>query len=180
MKLKLLATLLLVSISPAFAQMTFTLNGVTYGDVAERDAKGFTTVTLPAGTDLSGLITEVRVDNKLVDASEITPNPTTTKLNYNELKVFTYKNKAYGFRFVEDVWFCAVFFSDCHINQGNGHDGTSQADMTTIMNNILNMGNDGKKKVTFTSALVPRASLSGHSQVGLRYSMVKVATAMPR
>ena len=65
MKLKLLATLLLVSISPAFAQMTFTLNGVTYGDVAERDAKGFTTVTLPAVTDLSGLITEVRVDNKL-------------------------------------------------------------------------------------------------------------------
>lgn len=161
MKLKLLATLLLVSISPAIAQMTFTLNGVTYGDVAERDAKGFTTVTLPAGTDLSGLITEVRVDNELVNASEITPNPTTTKLNYNEMKVFTYKNKAYGFRFVEDLWFCAVFFSDCHINQGSGHDGTSQADMTTIMNNILNMGNDGKKKVTFTSApyLVPKTSI---------------------
>ena len=132
--------LLLTSIAmTSRAQMTFTLNGATYADVAERDSKGFTTITLPAGTDLSGLITGVRVDGSTVDASQVTPNPTTTKINYDELKVFTYNNKAYGFRFVEDVWFCAVFFSDCHINQGAGHDGTSQDDMTSIMNNILNM-----------------------------------------
>ena len=145
------------------AQMTFTLNGVTYGDVAERDSKGFTTVTLPAGTNLSGLITDVQVDGVTVSASQVTPNPTTTTINYDELKVFTYNNKAYGFRFVEDVWFCAVFFSDCHINQGSGHDGTSQEDMTTIMNNILNMGKDGTKKVNFTTAgatnLVPKTSI---------------------
>ena len=66
-----------------WAQMTFTLNGVTYDDVAERDAKGFTTVTLPAGTDLSGLITEVQVDGLTVSASQVTPNPTTTTLNYD-------------------------------------------------------------------------------------------------
>lgn len=145
----------------ASAQMTFTLNGVTYGDVAERDSKGFTTVTLPAGTDLSGLITAVSVDGTPVTASQVTPNPTTTTINYGELKVFTYNNKAYGFRFEEDVWFCGVFFSDCHINQGSGHDGTSAEDMTTIMNNIIAMGQDGTKKVTFTAApnLVPKTSI---------------------
>lgn len=145
----------------ASAQMTFTLNGVTYGDVAERDSKGFTTVTLPAGTDLSGLITAVSVDGTPVTASQVTPDPTTTTINYGELKVFTYNNKAYGFRFEEDVWFCGVFFSDCHINQGSGHDGTSASDMTTIMTNIINMGQDGTKKVTFTAApnLVPKTSI---------------------
>lgn len=143
--------------------MTFTFNGVTYSDVAETNSKGLTTITLPAGTDLDGLITAVQVDGETVLASEVTPNPTTTTLNYNELKVFTYNNKAYGFRFAEDVWFCAVFFSDCHINQDSGHDGTSAEDMTTIMNNILNMGKDGKKKVSFTTEgatnLVPKTSI---------------------
>ncbi len=147
----------------ASAQMTFTLNGITYGDVAECNSKGFTTVTLPAGTDLSGLITAVEVDGSSVSADAVTPNPTTTKLNYGELKVFTYNNKAYGFRFEEDVWFCGVFFSDCHINQGSGHDGTSASDMTTIMNNIIAMGQDGNKKVTFTTEgatnLVPKTSI---------------------
>ena len=162
-KLTTLCTLLLVGITTAWAQMTFTLNGVTYSDVAETNSKGFTTVTLPAGTNLSGLISAVVVDGFPVDAAEVTPNPTTTTINYDEIKVFTYNNKAYGFRFVEDVWFCAVFFSDCHINQGSGHDGTSQEDMTTIMNNILNMGKDGTKKVSFTTAgatnLVPKTSI---------------------
>ena len=159
---KLLMTLVLGALAiGASAQMTFTLNGVTYGDVAERDSKGFTTVTLPAGTDLSGLITAVSVDGTPVTASQVAPDPTTTTINYGELKVFTYNNKAYGFRFEEDVWFCGVFFSDCHINQGSGHDGTSQADMTTIMNNIIAMGKNGTKKVTFNAApnLVPKTSI---------------------
>ena len=162
-KLTTLCTLLLVGITTAWAQMTFTLNGVTYSDVAETNSKGLTTVTLPSGTNLSGLISDVVVDGFPVDANEVTPNPTTTTINYDEIKVFTYNNKAYGFRFVEDVWFCAVFFSDCHINQGSGHDGTSQEDMTTIMNNILNMGKDGTKKVSFTTAgatnLIPKTSI---------------------
>lgn len=140
------------------AQMTFTLNDITY--VAQTDSKGFTTVTLPAGTDLSGLITAVAIDGSPVEASAVTPNPTTTKLNYDELKVFTYGNKAYGFRFTEDVWFCAVFISDCHTGQTD-HDGTSKADLTNIMNNIVAMGQNGTKKVTFTAApnLVPKTSI---------------------
>lgn len=163
MKLKLFFTAFAVwgMTLSANAQMTFTLDGITYGDVAERDSKGFTTVTVPAGTDLSGLITAVAVNGSPVDAESVTPNPTTTKLNYGELKVFTYDNKAYGFRFEEDVWFCGVFFSDCHINQGAGHDGTSASDMTTIMNNIIAMGQDGNKKVTFAAApnLIPKTSI---------------------
>ena len=163
MKIRLLTlcSLLWIPLVNVCAQMTFTLNGIDYASVAERDAKGFTTVTVPAGTDPGGLITAVAVDGVAVNANDITPNPTTTKLNYGELKVFTYNNKAYGFRFEEDVWFCAVFFSDCHINQGSGHDGTSAADMKTIMNNIIAMGKDGSKKVSFTTApnLVPRTSI---------------------
>ena len=145
------------------AQMTFTLSGLTWASVAESDANGFTTITVPAGTDLSGLITAVSVDGSPVTASQVTPNPTTTTLRYGELKVFTYNNKAYGFRFEEDVWFCAVFISDCHVNQGSGHDGTSASDLTTIMNNIIAMGDDGSKKVTFTTegatSLVPKTSI---------------------
>ena len=150
-------------LSTASAQMTFTLSGMTYASVAERDNKGFTTLTLPAGTDLNGLITSVEVDGLPVDAAQVTPNPTTTQLNYDELKVFTYQNKAYGFRFAEDVWFCGVFFSDCHVNQGNDHDGTSAEAMKNIMNNIIAMGQDGNKKVNFTTPgatnLVPKTSI---------------------
>lgn len=163
MKKTLMTFILVIIAAGVSAQMTFTLNGVTYGDVAERDSKGFTTVTLPPGTDLSGLITAVSVDGIPVSASQVTPNPTTTKINYGEIKVFTYDNRAYGFLFEEDVWFCGVFFSDCHINQGSGHDGTSAEDMNAIMTNILNMGKDGSKKVNFTTAgatnLIPKTSI---------------------
>ena len=165
MKLKPFFTLLFVSLSlaQAFAQMTFTLNGADYASVAERNSKGFTTVTLPAGTNLSGLITGVKVGDTTVDPSQVTPNPTTTTVNYDELKVFTYDNKAYGFRFVEDVWFCAVFISDCHINQGSGHDGTSQADMAAIMENILAMRTKSGTPIQFSTVgatnLVPKTSI---------------------
>lgn len=162
-KLITMCAVLWLSVVAATAQMTFILNGVTYGDVATSDAKGFTTVTLPAGTDLSQLISAVQVDGQNVSADAVTPNPTTTKLSYGEMKVFTYNNRAYGFRFEEDVWFCAVFISDCHVNQGSGHDGTSAADLTTIMNNICAMGQDGTRKVTFTTegatSLVPKTSI---------------------
>lgn len=148
------------AIQTAWGQMTFSLKGVAYSDVASRNAKGLTTVTLPAGTSLSGLITAVQVDGVAVDASKVTPNPTTTTINYDELKVFTYNNRAYGFRFAEDVWFCAVFISDCHTNQTD-HDGTSASDLTAIMNNICAMGQDGTKKVTFTAApnITPKTSI---------------------
>ncbi len=163
MKERLFAAFFLMwmSLLSVSAQMTFTMNGITYDDVAERDSKGFTTVTLPAGTNLSGLITAVKVDGQNVEASQVTPNPTTTTINYGELKVFTYRNKAYGFRFEEDVWFCGVIISDCHVNQGTGHDGTSAADLKTIMDNIIAMGKNGTKKETFEAApnLVPKTSI---------------------
>ena len=147
------------------AQMTFELNGLTYADCAEVNAAdGSTTIKVPAGTDLSGLITGVKVDGVTVsDLSSIKPNPTTTYLAYDELEVFVYNNKAYGFRFVEDVWFCAVFISDCHVNQESTHDGTSAADLATIMQNICDMGKDGTKKVSFTTegatSLIPTTSI---------------------
>lgn len=150
---------LCMSVMTICAQMTFTFSsGVTA--TTECDSKGFTTVTLPAGTDLNSLITGVKVEDTTVSASAVTPNPTTTKLNYDELKVFTYNNKAYGFRFVEDVWFCGVFISDCHTNQ-SGHDGSTAAALTSIMNNAIAMGKDGNKKVTFAAApnLVPKTSI---------------------
>ena len=148
---------------PVCAQMTFTFNGVNAADcVSETNQQdGSTTITLPSGTNLNGLITAVQIDGTTVDASQVKPNPLTTTLNYDELRVFTYNNKAYGFRFTEDVWFTAVFISDCHTNQGSDHDGTSANNLTSIMNNIVNMGKDGTKKVTFeaNTSYVPKTSI---------------------
>jgi len=164
MKLKtyLLYMMLGVGMIATRAQMVFTLNGVN-ATTETNPLDGSTTITVPKGTDLNGMITAVSIDGKAVDAAAITPNPKTTKLRYDELKIFTYNNRAYGFRFVEDVWFCAVFVSDCHINQGSGHDGTSTTDMATIMNNIFSMGKDGTRKVTFSTEgatnLVPKADI---------------------
>ena len=150
------------------AQMTFTFrNGVT-ATSATNPIDGSTTITLPAGTNLNGLITGVQIDGTDVTASQITPNPTTTLLEYGELEVFTYNNKAYGFRFVEDVWFCAVFFSDCHCGQDSNADGTSVDDLTNITNNIIAMGRTAytsTPKVTFSgvdglpSGFIPKASI---------------------
>ena len=138
-RLAMMLVLPVMTSATAWGQMTFELYDITYDVVAERDSKGFTTLTLPVGTDLSGLITDVWVDGKSVSPSDVTPNPTTTTLHYDEPMVFTYNNKAYGFRFVEDVWFCGVFISDCHINQIDMEDGTYDMEMRNIMNNILNM-----------------------------------------
>ena len=160
-KISLLLAASLMTLA-ASAQMTFTFsNGVT-ATTETNPEDGSTTITVPAGTDLSGLITAVQIDGTTVTASQITPDPTSTKIDWGELEVFTYNNKAYGFRFVEDVWFCAVFISDCHTDQGSG---TTSADLTTITNNIIAMGQDGTKKVTFTgveglpSTFVPKTSI---------------------
>ena len=88
MKLRLLTlgALLWLLLSPACAQMTFTLSGgLNFSDYAERNAlDGSTTVTLPSGTNLNGLITAVKIDGVTVEASDIIPNPTQTKINYDE------------------------------------------------------------------------------------------------
>ncbi len=154
-KISLLLAACLMTLA-ASAQMTFTFsNGVT-ATTETNPEDGSTTITVPAGTDLSGLITAVQIDG------------TTTKIDWGELEVFTYNNKAYGFRFVEDVWFCAVFFSDCHCGQGSNADGTSVADLTNITNNIIAMGRTAytsTPKVTFSgveglpSSFIPKASI---------------------
>ena len=159
--------LLCMAMIGAHAQMTFTLNGVT-GTTATNPVDGSTTITVPAGTDLSGLITAVQVDGNTVTAGQITPDPTQTKLEYGELEVFTYNNKAYGFRFVEDVWFCAVIFSDPHTTNSNGSGNLSVADLTTVTNNIIAMGRTAytsTPKVSFNnvdglpSGFIPKASI---------------------
>lgn len=163
-KISLMLLSCLISVA-ASAQMTFTFASGVTATTETNPEDGSTTVTLPAGTNLSGLITAVQVDGVTVTPSQITPNPTSTLIDWGELEVFTYNNKAYGFRFVEDVWFCAVFISDCHTGQDSGADGTSVADLTTITNNIIAMGQDGTKKVTFTgvdglpSTFVPKTSI---------------------
>ena len=166
-KITMLLASCLIALS-ASAQMTFTLRSGVTGTTATNPVDGSTTITVPAGTDLSGLITAVQIDGNNVTASQITPNPTTTKIEYGQLEVFTYNNKAYGFRFVEDVWFCAVFISDCHTGQGSNADGTSVADLTSITNNIIAMGRTAytsTPKVTFSgvdglpSGFIPKASI---------------------
>ena len=163
-RLMLLLAVCLSGLS-ASAQMTFTYASGVTATTESNPIDGSTTVTVPAGTSFSGLITAVQIDGTTVSASQITPNPTTTLIEPGELEVFTYNNKAYGFRFVEDVWFCAVFISDCHTGQGSGSDGTSVADLTSITNNIIAMGQDGTRKVTFTgvdglpSSYVPKTSI---------------------
>ena len=66
MRLLTLLSLFWIPLINVSAQMTLTLNGVNYSSVAQRDSKGFTTVTLPAGANLSGLITAVSVDGQTV------------------------------------------------------------------------------------------------------------------
>ncbi len=154
----LLTTSFLLLFMGMNAQMTF-----TYSVNAETttEAGGLTHVTVPSGTDWSSLITGVKVDGVTVSASEVSPNPTTTKIYPDRLEVFTYNDKAYAFRFESDEYFTAVFISDCHVNQGEGHDGTSDADLTTIMNNICAMGKNGSQKVVFSAKpnYVPRTSI---------------------
>lgn len=158
--MKHLLTLLLLHISLCMnAQMTFTYRDS--GVKTSTDPDGVTRIMAPSGTNLAGLITGVKVDGATVSASQVSPNPTTTKIYADRLEVFTYDNKAYAFRFDTDDYFTAVFISDCHVNQGSGHDGTSKDDLTNIMNNIIAMGENGEKKVTFTAKpnYIPKADI---------------------
>ncbi len=163
-KITMLLASCLIALS-ASAQMTFTFSGGVTGTTSVNPVDGSTTITVPAGTDLSGLISAVQIDGTNVAASQITPNPTTTKIDYGQLEIFTYQNKAYGFRFVEDVWFCAVVFSDPHTVNSNGSGEMSVEDLTTMTNNIIAMGNNGVAKVNFTgvdglpSGFIPKTSI---------------------
>ena len=143
----------------AWAQMTF-----TYSTSASEStmADGSTLVQLPASTNLNGgFITGVKVGGQTVSLDAITPNPKTTFITEGEIETFVYDGKAYSFRFIAGEFFTAVMFSDPHVGQTD-YDGLSVDDMKTFVNNIVNMGKDGGKVVTFEKApkgYVPTADI---------------------
>lgn len=139
-----------------FAQMTFTYSAEA---TEAKLADGSTLVQLPAGTDLNSVITEVKVGGTNVEASDVVPNPTQTFITDGEIETFVYDGKAYSFRFIAGEYFTAVMFGDPHVAQDNG---ISVADMQTMVTNILNLGKEGGKSVTFTAApkgYVPTADI---------------------
>lgn len=144
----------------SFAQMTFTFaegTDATYSEMSD----GSYLVQLPAGIDLNSAITGVKVADKAVDAASVAPNPTETFITDGEIETFVYDGKAYSFRFIAGEYFTAVFFSDPHVGQID-YDGLSVDDMKAYVNNIVNMGKDGGKVVTFDKApkgYVPTADI---------------------
>lgn len=142
----------------SFAQMTFTYSAeATESTLAD----GSILVQLPAGTDLNSAITGVSVNGTEVTASAVTPDPTKTFITEGEIETFVYDGKAYSFRFIAGEYFTAVMFSDPHVGQTD-YDGLSVDDMKTYVNNIVNMGKEGGKVVTFAKApkgFVPTADI---------------------
>ena len=145
----------------AWAQtMTFTYAGDVTATPSEM-ADGSWLVQLPGGTDLNAAITGVKVNGVAVDATQVTPNPTTTFITEGEIETFVYDGKAYSFRFLTGEYFTAVIFSDPHVAQDD-YDGITVANMQTFVNNVVNMGKDGGKVVTFNKApkgYVPTADI---------------------
>ena len=142
-----------------WAQMKFTYSAtVTESTMTD----GSTLVQLPAGTDLNGdFITGVKVDGVAVEAADVTPDPTKTFITDGEIETFVYDGKAYSFRFIAGEYFTAVIFSDPHVAQDD-YDGITVANMQTFGSNIVNMGKDGGKVVTFDKGpkgFVPTADI---------------------
>ena len=149
------ATLLATS---SWAQMTFTYSAAATESTL---ADGSTLVQLPAGTDLnSGFITAATVSSESVSLSDITPNPATTLIADGEIETFVYDGKAYSFRFTAGKYFTAVIFSDPHVAQDD-YDGITVANMQAFVNNVINMGKEGGKRVTFSKIpkYVPTADI---------------------
>lgn len=145
--------LLLCCLLPSwgFAQMTFTY---THAPISQtQQSNGTTSVTLPAGTPLTGCITAVQVEGVEVDPSLIVPNPTLTRITEKEIETFVYQDKAYSFLFQTEPdyrsYFTMVVLSDPHIEHG-AHDAVSVSQMQTYVQNILHMGKEGGRKFTFS------------------------------
>ena len=143
----------------AWAQMTF-----TYSTSASEStmADGSTLVQLPASTNLNGgFIQSVTVGGKAVSLDAITPNPKTTFITEGEIETFVYDGKAYSFRFLAGQYFTAVMFSDPHVAQDN-YEGTSVENMQAFVSEILKLGKEGGKTITFAEApkgYVPTADI---------------------
>lgn len=155
----LLAAILLIT--NGWAQMKLSFSEVEFSE--EKLADGSTLITLPAGTDLNvfselGMTATIAGQSVALDA--ITPNPSTTFVTDGEIEVFVYDGKAYSFRFTAGEYFTAVIFSDPHVAQDD-YDGVTVANMQTFVNNVVNMGKDGGKRVTFSKApkYVPTADI---------------------
>ena len=135
----------------AWAQMTF-----TYSTTAKEStlSDGSTLVQFANGTDLNvngGIITGVKVGGTIVQPSAITPNPSTTFITDGEIETFVYDGKAYSFRFMAGQYFTAVMFSDPHVAQSN-YEGTSVENMQDFVSEILKLGKEGGKIITFEEA----------------------------
>ena len=142
----------------SWAQMTFTYSAAATESTL---ADGSTLVQLPAGTDLnSGFITAATVGSESVSLGDITPNPATTLITDGEIETFVYDGKAYSFRFTAGEYFTAVIFSDPHVAQDD-YDGITVANMQAFVNNVINMGKEGGKRVTFSKIpkYVPTANI---------------------
>lgn len=155
----LLAAILLFT--NGWAQMKLSFSGVEFSE--EMLADGSTLITLPAGTDLNGfseLGMTATIAGQPVALDAITPNPSTTFVTDGEIEVFVYDGKAYSFRFTAGEYFTAVIFSDPHVAQDD-YDGVTVANMQAFVNNIVNMGKEGGKRVTFSKApkYVPTADI---------------------
>lgn len=147
----------LLCAASSFAQtMTFTFAGgaePTYSEMSD----GSYLVQLPAGTDLNSAIKGVKVNNEAVEAALVAPNPTETFITENEIETFVYDGKAYSFRFLAGEYFTAVMFSDPHVDTED-----IKNTLTSKVANIVNMGKEGGKVVTFANApkgFVPTADI---------------------
>ena len=137
----------------AWAQtMTFTYAGGATANASQM-ADGSWLMQLPAGTDLNAAITGVKVNGATVTAASVVPNPTETFITEGEIETFVYNGKAYSFRFLAGGYFTAVMFSDPHVAQDN-YEGTSVANMQEFVAEILKLGKEGGKTVTFAEAPV--------------------------
>ena len=122
----------------AWSQMSFTYSVSPASMATQSD--GSKLVTFPAGTELQGVITGVKVAGKAVPAETVKPNPLTTLLRDKEMEVFVYDGKAYSFSFTapedESKTFKVIIFSDPHIEQG-AHDGTTVSAMQGYVKNMV-------------------------------------------
>ena len=139
--------------------MTFTYAGGATATATEM-SDGSWLMQLPAGTELNGAITGVKVNGTAVEAASVTPNPTTTFITDGEIETFVYDGKAYSFRFIAGEYFTAIIFSDPHVAQDD-YDGITVDNMKAFVSNVVKMGKDGGKVVTFSKApkYVPTADI---------------------
>lgn len=143
------------SSAASMAQMTFTFSGSAPASYSKM-VDGAKMVNLPADAPLgAGFITGVMVDGQAVDASQVVPNPTLVPLRDSEIETFVYDGKAYSFRFIAGGYFTVVMFSDVHVDQDTSNDPPTtltKAEFQTFVNDIINMGQDGGKKFSFSNA----------------------------